>query len=342
MKNILIILLTAIAIVLGAISIVQWRKFDEQQTQLTALRGEVEEQTRHIAGLESSQKLLEEQRDEAVVQASELAIRLQAAQRTAQEIAAASADPNTMPGTTDRKSGDKNPFGGFLAKMMEDPETRKVIQAQHRMMIDQLYAPLIRKMGLSAEEAEQFKTLLVDNMMKGAEKATSMFGGESVDRAEAMEEIASSQKSFEEQVRGFLGESRYAQYQEYQQTAGERAQLAQFQQQQAGGEHALTERQTDQLLAFMREEKQNVTEATGQPMPGTSQGKAEMEAMLSEEGTEKLLQSQAEVNQRVFDRAREVLTPEQLDSFGQFQTNQLQMMRMGMSMARKMMAPEKD
>jgi hypothetical protein len=54
------------------------------------------------------------------------------------------------------------------------------------------------------------------------------------------------------------------------------------------------------------------------------------------------MESQETINQRVYDRARNLLTPAQLDSFGTFQTNQLQMMRMGMSMAKKMFAPGKE
>ena len=91
----------------------------------------------------------------------------------------------------------------------------------------------------------------------------------------------------------------------------------------------------------MKEEKQAVATATGQPAPGAGQNVENMQAMFSGEGTEKLLQSQETVNQRVYERAREVLSAEQLGAFGKFQTNQLQMMRMGMSMARKFMAPEK-
>ena len=66
-----------------------------------------------------------------------------------------------------------------------------------------------------------------------------------------------------------------------------------------------------------------------------------MQAMFSGEGTEKLLQTQETVNLRVYERAREVLSADQLSAFGRFQTNQLQMMRMGMTMARKFMTPEK-
>src|SRR6266581_741749 len=66
-----------------------------------------------------------------------------------------------------------------------------------------------------------------------------------------------------------------------------------------------------------------------------------MQAMFSGEGADKFFQNQEVVNQRVYERAREVLSADQLGAFGKFQTNQLQMMRMGMSMARKFMAPGK-
>ena len=72
---------------------------------------------------------------------------------------------------------EKGGFGKMLSKMMQDPETRKFIRDQQRMMMDQMYAPLVKKMGLTPEEAAQFKDLLADNTMKGAEAASSMFGG---------------------------------------------------------------------------------------------------------------------------------------------------------------------
>ena len=79
--------------------------------------------------------------------------------------------------------------------------------------------------------------------------------------------------------------------------------------------------------------------ATGQTFPADGQDAANLQAMLSGDGVEKLLQSQETVNQRVYERAGQILSPEQLSSFGKFQTNQLQMMRLGMNMARKFMAP---
>jgi hypothetical protein len=58
--------------------------------------------------------------------------------------------------------------------------------------------------------------------------------------------------------------------------------------------------------------------------------------MMSDDSMEKLLQAQTEVNDRVYQRANEVLSPDQLAAFGKFQTNQTALMRVGVTMARKM------
>jgi hypothetical protein len=220
--------------------------------------------------------------------------------------------------------------------MMSDPDTRKFIRDQQRVAMDQLYSPLVRKLGLSNEEATRFKDLLADHMMASSEKAMALMGDKTAgDKTKALSGLTEGQTQFDEEVRSFLGESRYSQYKEYQETLGERAQLNMFRQSNSG-DKAITEAQTDQLLALMAQEKKAVLAATGNTIPGADQAAA-TQAMLSEEQASKMLETQELVNQRVYEHAGEILSPEQLQSFAQFQTNQLQMMRLGVSMARKML-----
>ena len=341
MKNTFLVLLAASTIALGAICVVQWQKLAGQKTQIGALRSEMELKTREVADLQATHSLLETQRRELFTQVGALADKLQASQTAEAKGAGSTPGGDSAAAPDSKPNKEKGGFGSFLAKMMEDPETKKMIREQQRMMLDQLYNPLIKKLALTPEEAAQFKDLIADNMLKSTEKATSLLGGESATNRTAMiEKLGADQKDFEEQVRGFLGETRYAEYKDYQMTVGERTQLSQFQQQNAGGENALTDPQTEKLRAFMKEEKQAVAAATGQPSPGTAQDAANLQSMLSGEGVDKLLQTQETVNQRVYDRAKGTLSESQLQAFGKFQTNQLQMMRMGMNMARKFMTPE--
>jgi ribosomal protein L16 Arg81 hydroxylase len=228
----------------------------------------------------------------------------------------------------------------LIAGMMEDPRMKKMIRDQQRGMLGQMYDPLISKMSLTPEEASKFKDMIADNMAKATESAGSLFGGSSSNRTEAVQRMVADQKVLDDQIRGFLGEDRYAQYRDYQDTVGERTQLNMFKQQSEGA--ALTEAQTEQLLTFMKEEKQTAMAASGFPASGPGQDEAGLQAMMSEEAGNKLLESQEQANQKVYERAAAVLSAEQLAAFGKFQTNQTQMMRMGIGMARQFLAPEGD
>jgi hypothetical protein len=317
----------------------QTRKFAGQQTQLASLRAELDEKAQQIEALQAAQKRSDRQRHELMAQADELAAQLQARQFAETNVIAL-APTNPPPVSAGEKPDEKGGFGKMLSKMMQDPDTRKFIRDQQRMMMDQLYAPLIKQMGLTPDEAARFKDLLTDNAMNAADKASSMFGGlASTNSAAMLDTLGAQQKAFDEQVKALLSDDRYAQYKDYQETAAERMQLNAFKQ-QAGSDYPLNDQQTETLLTFMKEEQKNVATTTGLPLGGANNDSAKFQALLSDDKVEELLQAQQTISQRVYDRAQTILSPDQLDSFGQFQTNQLQMMRMGMSMARKMFAPD--
>ena len=341
MKNTLILIFAATTVALGILCVVQWRQLSGHKAEIVSLRSESEQASQQLEELETSQKRAEDQRRELQLLVHDLTGKLGARQQAGAKADPQIAEAAKTTGATEKPTDAKGGLGSFFAKMMEDPETKKLIRDQQRLALDQLYSPLIKQLALPPDEAAQFKDLLADNMMKGAEKATSLFGDSSTNHVETIHTLAEEHKSFDEQVRGFLGESKYAQYKDYQQTVGERAQLNQFRQQAGDDENALNDQQTERLLAIMKEEKQAVAAATSQPSPGETPDAAQMQAMLSEDGADKALQSQEAVNQQVYERAKEVLSPGQLDSFGKFQTNQLQMMRVGMSMAANILAPAK-
>ena len=343
MKNTITLLFAVTTVTLAVVCAVQSRKSTGRQAQLAALRTEIEVKSQQIGELRAAQQLTEQQRQELSSQAEDLAAQLRARQLAAATIAAPAPAPSTLPPAPGPAKPDSEVggFGGMVSKMMQDPDTRKLIRDQQRMMMDQLYVPLVKQMGLTPDEAAKFKDLLADNMMKGAEKASSMFGDlASSNRTEMLNSLAAEQKSFDEQVKTFLGEARYAQYKEYQETVGERTMLNQFKL-QVGSDYNLTDPQTEALLTFMKEEKKSVAASTGLPLGDDNKAPAKLQALLSGDNLDKLIQAQETVGQRVYERARTILSPEQLETLGKFQTNQAQMMRMGMTMAKKMFAPDK-
>jgi hypothetical protein len=340
MKNTLLILATAAALALGAVCLVQFRKGSEQQSNVVSLRAEVEQRSNEIEDLQAAKKRAERQRRELKDQAEGLALQLQArhlAESNAVAVAAALPPPA---GQTEQPAEPRSDFGTMLSKMMQDPEARKLMREQQRMMMEQLYVPLVKRMGLTPEEAAQFTEMQADHAVNAAGKAFAMFGKQGSSKGEdSFSGLPADQKSFDEQVKALLGEQRYAQYQVYQESVPQRMQLNAYKQ-QAGSDYNLTEPQTEALLVMMQEESKSVAATMGLPLEGAAKDPAKIKALLAEGKMDQLLQGQEAVSQRVYERARTILSPDQLASLARFQTNQMQTMRVGMSMAKKMFAGE--
>ena len=118
--------------------------------------------------------------------------------------------------------------------------------------------------------------------MKGAEVASSMFGGgPSTNRTDAISALTANQKTMDEQLKTFLGDDRYAQYKDYQETVGERTLLNQFKL-QAGSDYNLNDQQTEAMLTFMKEEQKSVAATTGLPLGQTDKDPAKLQSLFSD------------------------------------------------------------
>jgi hypothetical protein len=337
-----IVIIAVLSMALAGLCLYQTRRFNHEKERALALQEQAETQARQVADLQTEKERSASERQDLTRQIEQANAQFQAQQTTASR---AVATPAPAPTSTNAEleaklKGDpqKGGLATVLDKMRQNPEMKNLIRQQQRMMMDQLYGPLVKKLGLTEEETTKFKDLLADNAMKAVEKSTALLsGGAATNRTELMAAMAAEQKSQEEQLRGLFGDERFAQYQDYQKTAGERMQLNLFKQQSS--DLALTEAQTEQLLTVMKEEKETATAGGAFSDLGQTSGQGAMQAALSNEQMEKTLAAQEEVNLRVYERARTVLSEEQMNAFGKFQTNQLSMMRMGLSMTRQFLTP---
>jgi hypothetical protein len=235
------------------------------------------------------------------------------------------------------------PTGGvdvaqMLDKMMKDPAMKQMLRSQQKIVMDQMYGDLFKELQLSPAEREQFTGVLLDNAMKSMTHAGTVFQGEGEAKTTALQSIAEQQKEMNASLKTFLGDERYARYEDYQKTISERTQLNLFRQQMAEGAQPLQDRQVPQLLDILREERARVPSVLGDA-PG--QSAAMLKAVASEETMTQHFQWQEDLNQRVLDRAGQVLSPEQLKDYAGFLKSQLEMQKMGMNMARKMFGAPK-
>lgn len=343
MKSKIGIIFFVVVFVFGVVAWMQSRQNQALERESTALRLRLEERTRERQAEEALKQELTESQEALNREVRRLTDELQSLRANAAARSATAQTDISPPAKTndsDKKKGGL--FGDALAKMMEDPAMKKMMRQQQMAMMDTMYGPLFKQLGLSPEEIAGFKEKLIDNQMGGVENASALFGSDAdpAKRAEAIESITEKHKAGEEQLKEFLGEDRYGQYKDYQETLGERMTLNQFQQQLSGGQNALSQDQNGQLLAIMKEERENSPAMFGAD-PNAVPDPAQLEAMLSEEKMNEHFEQQEELNRRILERAGAVLTREQLNSLAGFQTNQLQMQRFGMSMAIQFMGGKK-
>jgi len=296
-----------------------------------AQTAELTERERRLQELEAENRRAEAEKENLLRLTKEMGTQLEAQSR---------ALTNRAASRTNDASKSSAGFGKMVSSMFKDPETRKFIREQQRMLVSQLYEPLATRLKLSPEKSEQLQTIILENMMQSAEKGMAMFsaGSDSQNRDEAVKALSEDRKALETQLRELLGEEGYAQYQDYSITLQERTQLNTFRQQMGG--NSISDEQAELLLSIMREEKQNPNNGLPDFMRDGDKGPEAMKTLFDKDQMTKLLEAQERLNQRVSERAGEVLGPDQLNAFSRFQTNQLNMMRMGLTMAQKMFGGE--
>ena len=146
---------------------------------------------------------------------------------------------------------------------------------------------------------------------------------------------AGSQEVMQDQMRLLLGDSGYAQFQDFQTSLPDRMMLEQMK--TSFADNPLTGDQQQRLLQLMIVERKN-SASTAAPV---TENPAVSPALLAGQ-TKEALQTQEQINRRVYQQAAGFLTPGQLESLGNSQSNFLNLSRMSMSMAQKFMGTNFD
>jgi hypothetical protein len=207
--------------------------------------------------------------------------------------------------------------GGFLAKMFRDPQMRKLLAAQQAAALRTLYSAFLKEADLSPDETERFYQLLDDRQMALMDSSARAMSGGAVD----MNAATAAANAADEALKDLLGPARFGQYQEFEKTLGPRVQVQQFNQQLAGAGYPLQDFQSTALIHIMSDEK------AAMPGPGTGAGA----------DADQYSQQVDAVNQRIYARAKSVLTAPQLSAFATFQKNLATSQVAGLRMAQQML-----
>jgi hypothetical protein len=302
----------------------------EAERTLSSATHALSDADRKIQQLEEQKSALEQQ---LVEQASETAILKSSIAKSNPPPASAGKEIAGTDQSEEKTEFDPKGMMKSLQKMMKDPAMKEMLRSQQKATVNMMYGSLMKDLNLSAEEKDKFVELMSENQSSALDNSEALFDTDPASRTNAVEALKEREKKLEQDLRAILGDERFAQYADYKGGLGERMQLNQFKQQSADTEWALNDDQTKQLLQLMKEER------TRQPAVAAndpSEPVKNLEMMMSEEAMERQLQSQHDLNQRVLERSRQILSEQQVTQLATFQEQQMNMQRMGLRMARQM------
>jgi hypothetical protein len=317
----------------GAKIVNQHKETVALQAQLQQAAQQSEKQLASIQELETRTGELKTQ-NEQMVQAFRNAAR-QSTQSAARKPAAPAPSPMAVAAANRAAvSPQGKGVGSMLKDMMKDPDYVNLIKAigdQQAQMLKKQYAPLVKQLNLTPEQGDAFYALIMNNATNTTAQGLELMND--TNRAGVISAIADTQKSFQDQMRSFLGDAGFAQFQEYETTIPDRQLLEQMK--TSFADNPLTDDQEQRLLQLMVAARKDsgapIDPATGKPALAGTDRVAQ---------AEQTIQIQDQVDQRVYQQAADFLSPAQLQSLGNSQTNMLGLMKSMMPMMQELMGTD--
>jgi hypothetical protein len=327
MKNFIVVILLAATVALGAVCFRLQNQIVQTRSQLAGIQAQLQEKTEadeNATRAERKAKMLQQ----ILANTSTYATK-QSQQVTQLQQSLAAAKTNNA--------------GSGLAALFKDPKMRDMIKAQQKAfmgpMIDKQYAALFQQLNLSPDQAATLKDLLEKKMLAGTDAGMSLMDGslDASQRADLAKQIKSQTDDYDAEIKQFLGDDNYSAFQSYEKTLPDRTNVSQFNDQLSGAT-TLTSDQQAQLIQAMSEERNNFKWTTDYNNQNPPNG--DYSSMFTDDKLNQFTQEKEQLDQQILARVKQILTPEQLTSFEQFQTTQRQLQLAGMKMAAQMFAPK--
>ena len=223
---------------------------------------------------------------------------------------------------------------GSMAEMLKSPEMKEMMKATFATMADKTYGKFFTTAHLSPEQTSALKELLVSRQLAGLDAGVSVMSGENdpAKRQEQLDQVKSAQAAVDEQIKQLLGPETYSQFQDYDKTQSERMTISAFKDQLPPGA-GISPTQEEQLVDAMKQERESFKFTMD--LSNTANLKGGPAASFTPEKLQQYQQDLERLNQRYVARAKDILSPEQLDAYGKYLVNQQQLGLASMQMSVK-------
>ena len=330
MKNILVGILLLTTLVFGGLYLTQIQKASDARAEAASVRQKLTEMESSVAQQEERaatlQTRLQDTQAKAIAKAEEVTQISQAL-------------TNRVQSQTNAKAA--NPFG----EMFKSKEMKDMIKSQQKTvlggMVDKNYAAYFASLNLTPEQSASLKDLILNRGLVDAEAGMSMLSRDNDPdkRKELMDKTKADRDAINSQIKDFLGADNYAQFETYEKTIPDRMSLNMYKDQQGSGPGALNPDQEAQLIQAMGEERQNFKFTTD--FSDQSKFNGDIASYFTEEKINKFSEESDALNQRYLERAKSILTPEQIDPFTKFLNSQRELQKAGFKMAMTMFGGQK-
>jgi len=320
MKNVIIGILLLTTIAFGSLYLTEIRKAHEAEANAANIQEKLAEAETRVSRQEERTTALEtrlhDTREKAVAKAEQVT-KLQEAITNQVQTNAKSSSP--------------------IAEMFKSQEMRDLIKNQQRIalsgLVDKNYAEFLSGSGLPSDKSAALKDLILKKSLIGAQAGVSLMAGDldAEKRQEIIKQSKADTDEVDKQIKEFLGEQNYPQFQAYEKTIPDRMTVNMFKEQQASGPGALTPEQESQLRQAISEERQTfkfTTDFTDQ-----SKLSADPASFFTDEKITRFQEESAQLQDRYVTRASSILTTEQIEPFQKFLVGQREMQNAGMKMA---------
>lgn len=196
-----------------------------------------------------------------------------------------------------------------LQKMIsQTPQALGQLRTTMRTSLDKYYSPIFAKLGISGEELEAFKNLIVDYQMARQEFFTKTQGSNfSEDQRMKMgQDIQAITDEFQNQMDELIGEKARSQYFEYREKKGELQFTFEFSEYLSGTDK-MTDEQAEKLVDSMTEARKTYLSSTMQQGPKISEDPKEEQ--------ERIINVNVGLMEAYLGSADTILTPSQLERF---------------------------
>lgn len=219
-------------------------------------------------------------------------------------------------------------MGALARKMLAQPAMKEKMRKQMIAMMETEYGPLFAYLQLSEEDRKTLQSMLVDQSLAGAEESILMLEPDKLkspeERNAVTEKIEKIHAEYDEKIRQFLGDEKYAIYKSYEETQAERSNVTELKGLLPAAEQ-LTAEQEDSLIRAMHEERIQLYGKKSMQMPD-----------FSAAGMARETEKAAKLQEAVLARVEPIMTPNQLAQFKVQQKQQREMTEMAMKMGAQM------